>query len=264
MVLHARAVFNNDPAKWQTRVIKKILEKNADRIVAIDQTIASSIPVTDKLSVVHNGFTLQSKMNQAPDGFAEKLQQIPRRRLNLGFIGAIHYNKGIMDLLEAVKLCKQHQLDIGLVIAGNGNASKRTLWKAGMNILGFNQDRNEALHEFIQQNELGEYIHPLGFSTNTTNFFQFIDLICFPSYYNAVGRPVFEAAFFSKPSIVAISDPFPDTFVQRRTGLQVKERNPESIFNAICTFYNQPELIKEMGNEARRLAEKISISKQMP
>jgi len=190
------------------------------------------------------------------DVFAKELTSIPRRRINIGFIGAIHPNKGIFELLEAVKICREHQLDVGLVIAGDGNSGKKTFLDKFLKVIGISQDRNAELYGFIHSNQLSDYIHTLGFSTNTCSFFKYIDIICFPSYYNALGRPVFEAAFFRKPGIVAIKNPFPDTFIEGKTGLIVEEKNPTSIFNAIRTFYVQSELIGKMGDEAYQLATK--------
>jgi glycosyltransferase involved in cell wall biosynthesis len=253
VVIHARAVFNNDPAKWRTRFIKKLFNKYADRIVAIDQTIANTIQLPEKLFVVHNSFGYDSLVSKSMDGFSRKLSQLPRRRLNIGYIGAIHHNKGIFDLLEAIKLCRDNDIDVNLIIAGNDNSPK-TFWNGISKLLGLKQDRNEEMHAFIREHQLERFIHPLGFSTNTADYFKYIDVITFPTYYNSIGRPVFEAAFFKKPSIVAIRNPYSDTFIENTTGIRIEEKDPRSIFEAIVTFYNNPDLLTEMGNNAFALA----------
>ena len=81
-----------------------------------------------------------------------------------------------------------------------------------------------------------------------------IDVICFPSHLDAVGRPVFEAAFFGVPSIVAITNPRSDTFIHRETGLCIEPQNPHALADAIEYFYRHPQEIKRMGGAAQKLA----------
>jgi glycosyltransferase involved in cell wall biosynthesis len=256
VVLHARSVFYNNPGNRITRMLLGIMNKYADRIIPIDETVAASIPLPLKSTVIHNSFAFKSGLTNTVDTFAAKLAGIPRRKLNIGFIGAIHTNKGIIELLDAMKMCRDNGLDVSLLVAGTGNTPKRMLVKNLTNMLGLNQDKNKILQEFIIDHKFQEYIHPLGFSTNTNVFFEYIDLICFPSHFRALGRPVFEAAFFSKPSIVAIKNPYPDTFIEGKTGLTVEERNAGSIYDAIKVFYDNPNLIQEMGKQANELANK--------
>jgi glycosyltransferase involved in cell wall biosynthesis len=254
VVLHARAVLNNNPGKWQTRLVKNVFEKYASKIIAIDETIAASLPVENNVHVVHNSFSIDSLFNKEFEGFSERLSQIPKRKLNIGYIGAIHTNKGVFDLLEAIKLCHEDDLDVSLVIAGNGNRGKRTLFHSFLSRLGINQDKNEEMNKFIADNKLEHYIHALGFSANTKGFYEYIDVICFPTYYNSVGRPVFEAAFFGKPSIVAIADPYTDTFLDGETGLKVNQKSPRDLYQAIKVYYDDPQTLKLMGDKSKDLA----------
>lgn len=254
IVLHARAVFKNDPGLWRTRTIASIFKKYPDRIIAIDENVASTLPETGKLTVIHNSFRYDSKLSDDVKGFAKKLGKIQKRKINIGYIGAIHVNKGIMDLLEAIKMCRDNGLDVNLIIAGNAKNANRGLWEKWMMKLGLSQDRNLEVWNFIRNNKLHHFVYPIGFSTNTKDFFEYIDVLCFPTYYNSLGRPVFEAAFFKKPSIVAIEETFPDSFIEGETGLKVKSGDPVSIYNAICSYYDDPSLVEVMGNAAYELA----------
>ena len=264
VILHARAVFNNDPRKWRTKMLNRIFQKYPSHIIAIDETIAASISVKDKMSVVHNSYSFKSLFNTGLNEFAKALAGIPKRRVNVGYIGAIHRNKGVFDLLVAIKKCRDEGLDVSLIIAGNGNSGKTPIMHSFLKTVGISQDMNFELTDYIMKNQLQNHIHPLGFSANTSTFYEYIDVVCFPTYYNSVGRPVFEAAFFKKPSMVAIDNPFPDTFIDGKTGLKVKEGNPDSIFEAISKFYNEPSLLAQMGEEALKLAfENFDLAKNV-
>jgi glycosyltransferase involved in cell wall biosynthesis len=67
---------------------------------------------------------------------------------------------------------------------------------------------------------------------------------------------VFEAAFFSVPSIVAVTNPLPDTLVDHETGLAIPGRNPQKLAEAIMHFADHPDELRRMGANARDLAER--------
>ncbi|HEY8388163.1 MAG TPA: glycosyltransferase, partial [Parasegetibacter sp.] len=109
---------------------------------------------------------------------------------------------------------------------------------------------------------LKDNIHLLGFSSDIHSFYSFIDVVCFPSYYNAPGRPVFEGAWFGKPSILAVTDPKPDTFIPGVTGLQVTPGDVGAIVEAIKRFYLQEDLKTTLGTGALELAKENFDSKK--
>ena len=75
-----------------------------------------------------------------------------------------------------------------------------------------------------------------------------MDVLCFPSHLNAAGRPVFEAAFFRKPCILAIENPQSDTMIDYVTGICIPEKEPLELFNAIKYFCDHPAEITRMGS----------------
>ena len=248
VITHARVVLTTQGGKTRMGLVKRVLLNYTDGIIAIDKTVAASLPVTTNVNIVHNSFT---KSNDSIDdnAFAKKLSTLPRRKLNIGFIGTIQHNKGIFDLLKTALLCKRHNVDVNFIIAGNKEVSHSSTR------IKMNKDADDEFHKFIADNNLHTYVHPLGFSYDTAAFFNYIDVICFPSYYDAPGRPVFEAAFFSKPSIVALTtNTFDDTFIDGKTGIKVNAGDPVSIYNAIMRFFNNPDVIRRMGDEAYTLA----------
>src|SRR5690606_37681299 len=81
-----------------------------------------------------------------------------------------------------------------------------------------------------------------------------LDVLCFPSYLNAAGRPVFEAAFFGVPSIVAVRDAPPDTILNGSTGVCIDTPDPIALADAIEFLYRHPEERLKMGENALNLA----------
>jgi glycosyltransferase involved in cell wall biosynthesis len=99
-----------------------------------------------------------------------------------------------------------------------------------------------------------DHVHLIDFTSNIHKIYEAIDILCFPSHLNAVGRPVLEAALFKVPSIVAITNPIDDTIIDNETGICIKPKDPKGLADAIEYFYSRPEEITRMGELAYKLA----------
>jgi glycosyltransferase involved in cell wall biosynthesis len=255
VIVHARAVLNMDTRLRRTRFITKLLDRYADNIIAIDYTVAASILTGGKPIVIHNGLRLDGILGRTPDSNLEdKLKGLPRRKLTLGFIGRVSQEKGIFELMEAVKQCVSEGVDVNLVIIGNNSDNGHSFLEKLLKGFHITFNALRFVNEFITTNRLQGHIHMIDFSTDLKTFYQYIDVVVFPSHYNALGRPVFEAAFFHKPAIVAIENPLPDTFIEEVTGLRVEINDSSSIYTAVRRFYDDPDAIPTMGKGAYELA----------
>ncbi|MNH28670.1 D-inositol 3-phosphate glycosyltransferase [compost metagenome] len=101
---------------------------------------------------------------------------------------------------------------------------------------------------------MDECFHLFGPTLDIKYVYDRIDVLLFPSHFDAPGRPVFEAGFSSVPSIVAVENPSADTFVPNHTGLAIKARDANALAEAIAYFNDNPEERKRMGDNARQLA----------
>jgi glycosyltransferase involved in cell wall biosynthesis len=83
-----------------------------------------------------------------------------------------------------------------------------------------------------------------------------MDVLCFPSHYDAPGRPIFEAAFFGVPSIVAVRKPRADTLVDGVTGIAFAPGDAVALADAIERLARDRGLAARMGQAAREMAER--------
>jgi len=120
--------------------------------------------------------------------------------------------------------------------------------------MGLNQDSGEWVVRYISEHALGDRVHLIGAVRDVGAVYKKIDVLCFPSYLDAPGRPVFEAAFFDVPSIVAVNCPTSDTFVDGETGLAIPARDAVALADAIHFFRDHPEERRRMGLSAGNLA----------
>jgi len=110
------------------------------------------------------------------------------------------------------------------------------------------------IRRYVHDHALEDCVHIFPPTPDIRPYYENIDILCFPSYLNAAGRPVFEAAFSKVPSIVAISEPMADTIVDRQTGYCIAPRSASAIADAIEYFCQNPEEIQRMGEAAYQLA----------
>ena len=256
IVMHVRSVTNNKEPSLRVNWLRKLINKYVDILICIDETVKSYLPKGLSAQVIHNGFTLNSKMSFVDNDIEKIIAVIPKRQLTVAMIGILIYYKGVMEFLEAAKQCKENNIDVNFLLVGhNANKIKGGI-KYILSKLNIANDVENDVKTYIEIHELQNYVHFLGFTPNVNLVYNNIDVLCFPSHLNAVGRPVFEAAFFKKPSIVAIENPKPDTIVHLETGICIPAKNSVSLFEAIKYYFNNPNKTAEMGNKAFDLAQK--------
>jgi glycosyltransferase involved in cell wall biosynthesis len=254
IVVHVRAVQQSDRRSLRTRFLHALLRR-CDAVVAIDENVRATLPADMRVDVVHNSFTSQPA--SAPDvAITSRLDALAPGALRIGFIGNLHHSKGLLDLLDAAKLVQSQGCLVEYVIVGGSTRGDVGLAKLMLRAAGLSQDVGEIVARRIGDYGLTNRVHLLGPTADIQAVFQRIDVLCFPSHFDAPGRPVFEAAFSGVPAIVAVTAPQPDTLVPGETGLAVPGKDAEKLAKAIRYFADNRAEVSRMGANARRLAER--------
>jgi len=224
IVLHVRAKVCNKNL-LRTKIVNLVIKNYSNRIVAIDHNVSKTLECNKKLTVINNCYSEKSYNR------VRCSSTYPSKKLRIGFIGTILESKGIFDLLKALSICIQRGLSVEIVVAGNFIKYNKifNLMKLDRTLI------REKIEYFILKENLDEYVKFIGYQDDLSMFYQKIDLLCFPSHLEAVGRPVFEAAYYGRPSIVALSDPDPEMFPDN-IGIRVSPKNPSQLADAIEKF----------------------------
>lgn len=250
LVVHVRSVMETRRAPLRRAFIRWVLRRFADRVIAIDETVCASIPPKVGATVIHNGL-----FDCGPSRVGTSAAAGTKNgSLRIGFVGNLLLVKGILDLVEAARLIKQRNVDARFVIVGDAARPNKGIKGWVLERLGLQQDVKDRVLASIERYGLAEHFEMRGFMDDLQAVYSQMDVLCFPSHYNAVGRPVFEAGFFGVPSIVAISDPLPDTIVHEVTGLCVPEKDPPALASAIERMSRDREMTARMGAAAREHA----------
>ncbi|QDW39791.1 glycosyltransferase family 4 protein [Bradyrhizobium sp. KBS0727] len=255
LVVHVRSPTRMDEESIRCRWLFERLRRKAAAIIAINETTRATLPTSLDVDVIQNSFT-PKKLARPDEAMQAKLDALRPTSLKIGFVGNLHHSKGLFDLLEAARLVRAAGRDVEYVIVGGVTVVDQGLKARLLDAAGLAQNVQEELAVRVGEEGLSGSFHLLGPTVDIQRVYERIDVIAFPSHFDAPGRPVFEAAFSSVPSIVAVENPFPDTLVDGETGLAIPGRNPQKLAAAIMHLADHPEHVRRMGANARKLAEK--------
>ncbi|KMJ53616.1 hypothetical protein ACG97_07790 [Vogesella sp. EB] len=251
-LVHVRSVARDDPASWRTRLVNRLFRKLAAGIVAIDQNVRASLPQNMPVNIIHNSFRVKEQADTP--AVSNALNKLSTTSFKVGFVGNLLKVKGIQELLQAALLLKNKGLDVEFIVVGDDARPSKGLKARLVKALGLQQNSRAEVEQFLDQHALRPTFHLLGFTSNIGQVYKHVDVLCFPSHYDAPGRPIFEAAFYGVPSIVAVKNPFSDTLIHGETGLAISPKSAEEIATAIEYLLNNRENCSVMGSSAKALA----------
>jgi glycosyltransferase involved in cell wall biosynthesis len=252
VVVHVRSLARVNKSSPITRWINYLLRNKADAVIAIDENVRASLPSDLSVSVIHNSFSPGYKKKD--NNLQKTIQKIRKESFKVGFVGNLLRVKGLFELIEAAHILDQEGLDIEYLIVGDDAHRRSSLFKWLLRNLGLSQDVKKEILSMISQYGLANRFHFSGFTADIQSAYTAVDVLCFPSHYDAPGRPVFEAAFVGVPSIVAVREPHPDTLINGHTGLAIFPQDFIGLASAIRSLATNRDWCQSLGQSARDLA----------
>ncbi len=255
LVVHVRSIQLTDRSYRRTRWYHRQLRDNVDKVVAIDENVRASLPRDADVQVIHNSFT--PRYAAEPDhAYLAQFDKLRPNSLKVGFVGNLHRAKGVGELVQAARIVKDRGGDVQFLIVGGGTGEEKGLVHTVVKAVGLAQNMQGDFWQSVSEMGLADDVLALGPTTDIQRVYERMDVVAFPSYFDAPGRPVFEAAFSAVPAIVAVSHPRPDTLADRETGIAIPDPDPEKIADAVMYFERNRDEVRRMGENARRLAER--------
>jgi glycosyltransferase involved in cell wall biosynthesis len=245
VLVHARSVLRT-VENWRKQWLRHHYLKSADAVVAIDDHVGESLPAGLPVHVIHNGMIVPAGVDQC--------REKSDGTFTVAMVGMLARVKGCADFVEAAAICRDRGYNIRFVLIGGG-IRKLTGWRNQvLQWLGFKEDIGDEVKMLSDRLGLEGVVVFRPATTDLASIYRAIDILCFPSHFDAPGRPIFEAGFFGVPSIAAISQPKADTFLSGETGLLVQPGAPDALAEAIIRLHDNPEDRLRMGNAARRMS----------
>jgi glycosyltransferase involved in cell wall biosynthesis len=219
--------------------ILRAIAKRVGRIVCVSHAAAHSVVALgvpeSRVTVVHNGLP---PVEPAPEA-------TERTMLRLGIVGQISAWKGHEDLLEALTLLARDGVRVVLQIFGTGAS-----------------DYVEAMKQKVFELNL-ENVEWRGFIADPKNIYADIDLCIVPSRLDdPLPTVALEGGAFGRPVIGTSRGGLPEIVEDGATGLVIDARRPDQLAHAIKAFVRNPDLVKTMGEAARkRIQSKFSLER---
>ena len=168
-------------------------------------------------------------------------KSFPKRKYwKLLFPARLIREKGINELITACDKLWEKNKNFRLFIAGEYNLNQRG-----------NLSRNH-----IEKIREREYIVGIKYQSNMKNIYMNSDIVILPTWREGLSRALLEAGCMELPIITTNVPGCKDIVLNKKTGLLVNKKDPESIKNAIIYLMKNEKLCKKFGANARLYIEK--------
>jgi glycosyltransferase involved in cell wall biosynthesis len=202
------------------------------------------VPVTQ----IYNGIDLQAYQNIRRNSLVKRLKAAPfqSRPLRIVQIGRLYHPKKGQDILiSAIAQCKQKGMSVHATFMGG--------------VYSYSQDSYDTLKKMVVDLDLQAEIDFVVNQTNVSAVLSEADLFVLPSRYEGLGLVVLEAMAAGVPVIVSNIDGPAELVCHGQNGLLFQSDVVASLFLAICTMYDHPELADLMAENALAFVKKFDI-----
>jgi len=249
IVLHVRSL-QKIKRNFRSYFLNQIIKQFVDLLIPIDKNVHNSLPSKLNAKIIRNGLNIDKKSSN------KTIIKNLNNNIIIGLVGLMHKSKGCFDFVKAASICKEKGYLIDFVFYGFLKHKKNTIYFKILNFFNLQQDITIEVKKLVKVLNLEKTVKFVEFSENIENIYLEQDILCFPSLLMSPGRPIFEAGFYSIPSIAAISNPFNDTFVNGETGLTVNTSDYRDLAEKIMYLCDYPKIRKSMGKKAFLLSNK--------
>lgn len=244
LLVHVRSLQRAEGSRVSAWLMR-LLRRHADAVVAIDEAVRRTLPADLPVRIIYNGMAVPDELSPRPEGAGP---------FRVAIVGVLHRAKGVYEFVAAARLLRERGVDVQLLVVGENVRPVTGLRGWLLRQLDFARDVRGELEAYVAEHGLQREVEFTGFVADIRGVYCRIDAVCFPSHLDAPGRPVFEAALFGLPTVVAMRNPTADVVVPGRTGLCIDVPTPVAIADAIQALAADRAASRRMGEEARRTA----------
>lgn len=245
LLVHVRSLQRGEGGGRISAWLMRLLRRHADAVVAIDEAVRRTLPADLPVRIVYNGMAVPAELPVTANDSGP---------FRVAIVGVLHRAKGVYEFVAAAKLLRDRGVDVQLLVVGENVRPVNGLRGWLLRRLDFARDVRGELEAYVAEHGLQQQVEFTGFVADIRSVYGCIDAVCFPSNLDAPGRPVFEAALFGLPTVVAMRNPTADVVVHGRTGLCIDAPRPEAIADAIQTLAADRAGSRHMGAQGRRTA----------
>jgi glycosyltransferase involved in cell wall biosynthesis len=159
------------------------------------------------------------------------------KTLNLAFMGLIHRNKGIFDLIETTKRLTDNGYDVRLLVCGSGDVG--------------------SLQKFVRGKNMEDTVSYCGYLSGKQkdSFFRKADIFALPSYSEAMPVVILEAMAYALPVVSTRVGAIPELIDNNVNGYLVEPGNMDSLFTSLVNLVCDPVKRERFGTKGKMIVE---------
>ncbi len=178
-----------------------------------------------------------SPSKEVRDGIRAELN-ISEGAIVFVFLGRLNHDKGMFELLPAFNRLTKENKDVYLLLVGRDEE---------------NVSDHFSDYEYIVPGENFCYYGP---TNEPQRLLQAGDIFVLPTYREGFGSSVIEASALGLPVICSDAYGVMDAMVDNVTGLRCKVGDVDSLYRAMLSYIQNPDLIRKLGHAGRERVER--------
>ncbi len=230
--------IHNDIQSYISSQERKLVNESSRVVVCtkymqneVNQTLNCPI---DKLNIIYNGIRAEKKIHKVDFNSIEFRRRFARDDEKIiYYVGRMTYEKGVQILIGAMpKILQATQNKTKLVIIGGGST--------------------QNLQDLANYLDINQHCYFTGFMSDEdlNKFTTIADCAVFPSLYEPFGIVVLESFASLVPVVVSSAGGLPEVVIHEKTGIVTHTQNSDSLAWGILHVLNNPELAKNLINNA--------------
>ena len=236
--------YKHNVVQAKTDIYHRWIQSHVDAFICVSKRVydAQVIPsISEKYHLVYNGINTH-RFPSIDCAHTESQQFI------VGYAGRITENKGIYELLGAIKIVHHHNSNIRLRICGDGI-----------------HDDIQELHHYIMQYDMKDYVEYIGFQQDMNRFYRSIHCLVAPSkVQEAFGLVLCEAMYCKVPVITSTSGAQAEIIEDGVSGILINTVSSEVIAEAIQTLMQDDVIRVSMIEQGyKRVKSTFTIAKMV-
>ena len=157
----------------------------------------------------------------------------------MALVSRLLYDKGVLEFVEAAKLCKSTRPEVEFLLVGDTDPTNPA------------SVSKKDLEDFRRHNA----VELLGHSTDVSSLMKTLDILVLPSYREGFPKVIMEAAATGLPVVTTDVAGCRSAVIHNETGFIVPSKNAEALGKSIGRLLDSAELRSVMGDNARQFAE---------
>lgn len=229
-----------------TRLLEKVIYKNASHVIALSPGMQAGVVKyipKEKTSMIPN----MAKMDEFwPRGKNDQLMErlgLKKDSFKIVHFGSLGLANGAQTIVESAKLLNNRE-DIEFLFVGGGSTEKDLIEEV--------EKSNLKNVKFLGKFPMTDVSEIVNFSD--VSMISFLDI---PILYTNSPNKLFDSLSAGKPIIVNSAGWTKDIAEKYHCGFYVNPNRPEELAQKVLYLKDNPELVKEMGQNARKLAETV-------